>query len=170
VDADNDEWEGTDDALFVGAVSQAQATLRASVSADSVYFLVEVLDDFIEAADYVTIYLAPSNESDEITRRQSYRLRLSYDGLKGCDVYNYSWIENDLRANVRAAFRGTPDMTRDQHEGYVVEVGIPRSELTINSNGQLLINLSIKDGDTAEHGITDTKGKSTAKWIPLEGL
>src|SRR5690606_6298209 len=62
VDGDNSDWKNTDEALFVGEKSQAQATLRIAADNDSVYFLVEVLDHILSKDDYALIYIGSADK------------------------------------------------------------------------------------------------------------
>ncbi|WP_158639354.1 sugar-binding protein [Arachidicoccus ginsenosidivorans] len=170
VDGNNAEWENTDQALFVGALSQAQATLRSSFNSDSVYFLVEVLDDFIDEDDEATIYLSTNSNSEKLEPNEGYRLKVSYDGLKSCEVYNNSgWSNTNLHIDARAAYKGTISDMSDQDEGYFVELAIARSKLNIKPGAPVLVNFSIKDVGQKEDGVADPTNTTTKKWVPLSG-
>jgi hypothetical protein len=168
VNGDNSEWQDTDEALFVGEKSQAQATLRASVDNDSVYFLIEVLDEVISTADYATIFISPVT-SDDVLNNEAYQIKVSYDGMRASYTYNSGWINGDIGATVQATYRGTISQNQDKDHGYAVEIAIPRSKLNIKS-GQLLVNFSMTDSESGEDAIFNTTSTSTAKWIPLVGL
>src|SRR5690606_576855 len=167
VDGDNSEWKDTDEALFVGEKSQEQATLRAAADNDSVYFLVETLDHILSKDDYAMIYLSAADE--EALGGGSYRFKLAHDGLKQTSTYTNGWTNGNLDANAKSNFKGTLDANFDRDHGYMVELAIPRSKLTITS-GQLLVNFAIHDSDSSEDAITGTSGTSTTKWIPITGL
>ncbi|GAB3417633.1 DOMON domain-containing protein [Niabella aquatica] len=168
VDGDNSEWKDTDEAVFVGQKSQAQATLRVSVGADSVYFLVEVLDDFISSNDYATIFISP-NSSNEQLNEGAYKLNVAFSGLKQSFVYNGGWVNGSFGATAKAAYKGTVSNNSDKDLGYIVEIAIPRSKLNILS-GQLLVNFSITDSRNGEDAIVNTSSTSTAKWTPVNEL
>ncbi len=166
VDGDNSEWKSTDEALFVGDKSQAQSTLRSSVDKDSVYFLIEVLDDDFSKNDYATIFISPVTSND-VLGDGAYRIKMSYTGIIDASVYNTGWKSSSVNANAKGAYQGFSSSSKNQ--GYIVEVSIPRSNLNITS-GQVLVNFSITDDKTGEDAVTSTSSISTAKWIPLKGL
>lgn len=168
VNGDNSEWKDTDEALFAGEKSQAQATLRTSVDNNNVYFLVEVLDDVISEDDYATIFISPVTSND-VLNNGACRIKVSYDGMRASYAYNSGWTDGDIGATVKAAHRGTISQNQDKDHGYAVEIAIPRSKLSIKS-GQLLVNFSITDSESGEDAIFNTTSTSTAKWIPLVGL
>lgn len=80
VNGDNTEWANTDHALFVGSKGQAQGTLRCSADKDSVYFLIEVLDSYVQRNDNASIYISPVTEKNELTN-QACRIKVSSRGL-----------------------------------------------------------------------------------------
>jgi hypothetical protein len=168
VNGDNSEWKDTDEALFVGEKSQAQATLRSAADKDHVYFLIEVLDDVISKEDYATIFISPVTDNDVIGE-ESYRIKVSYDGMRASSIYKGSWTSSAVEAKVKAAYRGTIAQNNDKDHGYVVELAIPRSKLNIKSK-QLLVNFSITDSESTEDAIFNTTSTSTAKWISVLGL
>lgn len=168
VDGDNTEWAATDDALFVGEKSQAQATLRCSCDDRSVYFLVEVLDEAISRDDYVNILLTPANEQNRLTSAAR-RIKVSHSGLKSTDVYAGGWRETEMGVSVRAAYDGTISDHSDTDHGYLVEVAVPRSQLDLSA-GELLVNLVLFDSQGGEDAICPTSSRSIASWIPIAGL
>lgn len=171
VDGDNTEWENTDEALFVGAKSQAQATLRCSADADNVYFLIETLDKDVTDGDNITLYLAPMGA--KLTANQSYSIEvsslLSSDIKATTSVYNGSqWAETtDLEAVVKTK----TDNKKNDKGGYRAEISISRSKLMIQS-GEMLVNLSLTNVDTDGNKTQDQIANTTnlAKWIPVNGL
>jgi hypothetical protein len=165
-DGDNVEWLNTDEALFVGSRSQAQATLRCSADDRNVYFLIESLDKYLSADDYIDIYLSPAGDQGSLTA-ESCRIRLSHEGLKRTDTYAGSWVGSELGVVSGIAFddRNTNDNVR----GYVAELAIPRSKLNMTS-GELLINFALYKKTSGEDAIIPTSRTSTAEWIPINGL
>lgn len=168
IDGDNAEWAATDDALFVGEKSQAQATLRCSCDDKNVYFLVEVLDEAISRDDYVNILLSPANEGDRLTSAAR-RIKVSHSGLKSTDVYAEGWRETDMGVTVQAAYDGTISDSSDTDNGYLVEVAVPRSQLDLAS-GEILVNLVLFDSQGGEDAICPTSSRSIAGWVPIAGL
>lgn len=166
VDGANTEWTTTDDALFVGAKSQAQATLRCSADNNNVYFLVEVLDRVIDDEDYATLYLSPAS-SGSLTKDQSCRIKLSYNGLVSSDLFDSgtNWKSSDMGITVKTKY-----LKRDTDKaGYVAEISIPRSKLDIQS-GKILTNFALYDKVGGEDNIVSTSSASTTKWMLINGL
>ncbi|WP_222867679.1 sugar-binding protein [Sphingobacterium phlebotomi] len=167
IDGDNTDWENTDEALFVGEKSQAQGTLRVAADNDSVYFLVEVLDHILTDEDHAMIYIAAADK--DALDEGAYRLKVAHNGLKETSTYTNGWTSGSLGANAKSNFRGTLDNNFDRDHGYMVELAIPRSELTIKSE-QILVNFAIQDNESGEDAVTRTNGTSTAKWISVMDL
>lgn len=168
VDGNSSEWANTDEALFVGEKSQAQATLRAAANNDSVYFLLEVLDEKIATEDFATLLISPVTSNDQLTNGAR-RFIVSHDGLRSTNGYNGGWVAGNPQANIRATYQGTISQDTDTDQGYVVEIAIPRSKLNIQS-GQVLVNFSITDNVSGEDAIFNTTSTNTAKWIQVSGL
>ncbi len=164
IDGDNREWTASDDALFVGQKSQAQATLRCSSDDSNLYFLVEVFDNDISKDDYVSIYLTTDNNTQ--VNADARRIRLSHSGLKSTDNYGGGWREMDMDLNVGSSYDGTLSNNGDTDNGYLVEVSIPKSELNLSS-GELLVNFSLFDLQGGEDAISNTANTSTLNWIPI---
>ncbi len=165
VDGDNVEWKNTDDALFVGQKSQAQATLRAAADNDNIYFLVEVLDKQISKDDYVSIFLSPGSGNGQVGA-DSRRIRISHSGLKSTDVYGGGWRETAMNVSVSSSYDGTLSDNSDEDNGYLVEIAIPKSQLDLSS-GELLVNFSLFDTQGGEDAISNTGDRNTAAWIPI---
>ena len=166
VDADNAEWMKTDDALFVGEKSQAQATLRCSYDDDNVYFLVEVMDEQITEEDYVNVLLSPSNESNGLTSESRY-ISVSRNGLKGSGIYNNgNWEDSDFGITAQAACDGTVSDNLDTDNGYLVEIAVPKSSLALGS-GEILVNLVLVDSQAGEDAISPMLVHDTSMWIPI---
>ncbi|NGM60863.1 hypothetical protein G5B30_02915 [Sphingobacterium sp. SGG-5] len=164
VDGDNTEWKNTDEALFVGQKSQAQATLRCAADNDNVYFLVEVWDKQISKDDYVSIFLSPSGGNGQVGA-DSRRIRVSHSGLKSTDVYGGGWRETAMNVSVSSSYDGSLSDNSDEDNGYLVEVAIPKSQL--NLSGDLLVNLALFDMQGGEDAISNTADRNTATWIPV---
>lgn len=168
VDGNSTEWGNTDEALFVGDRSQAQATLRAAANNDSVYFLLEVNDENIATEDFATLLISPVTSNDQLTNGAR-RFMVSHNGLRSTNGYNGGWVAGNPQSNIRATYQGTISQNNDTDQGYVVELAIPRSKLNIQS-GKVLVNFSITDSVSGEDAIFNTTSTSTAKWIEVSGL
>lgn len=169
IDGDNSEWKATDEALFVGAKSQAQVTLRCSADNENLYFLVEVLDEDISKDDYVNILLSP-NTTDGKINSEARRIRVSHAGLHSFSQYaGGGWREITGNVHGKATYDGTISDNSDSDNGYLVEVSIPRSEIKI-INGELLVNLLLIDIQSGEDAISSSSSKELTSWIPITGL
>jgi len=166
VDGSNSEWDNTDHALFVGEKSQAQGTLRCAFDNDNVYFLLEILDNYITKEDYATIYLSQVTDNDKLTNGTC-RIKVSHESIVDSEVYNgTNWISSDFGVFVKTKFENS----RNDKGGYIAEVAVPRSQLNISESGAILVNFALFDGDGGEDAIANTSSTSTAKWIPIIGL
>lgn len=166
VDGDNSEWEDTDQALFVGEKSQAQATLRCSSDDENIYFLIEVLDNNLSKDDYASIYLSPT--SNDVLTDKSCRIKVSYEGIKGVYTYKTDWLETDLTVSAIAKYEGNLSNIYDQDYGYITEISVPRSKLNIES-GEIRVNFPLFDKEGGLDAINNSF-TNTAKWILITGL
>jgi len=164
VNGDNAEWANTDEALFVGQKSQAQATLRCSADDQNVYFLIEVLDKDISKDDYVSIFLTPAGGNGQVGAN-SRRIRVSPNGLKSTDNYGGGWRALDMDVSVSSSYDGTLSDNSDVDNGYLVEIAVPKSQLTLS--GDLLVNFALFDMQGGEDAIANTADRNTANWIPI---
>lgn len=166
VDGSNAEWQKTDDALFVGSKSQAQATLRCSADAENLYLLVEVLDENISTSDYATVTLAGAGVSS--VSNGSVRVQVSAAGIKSQAVYKSSWFQESFGAEAVPAIDGTADKTTDTDNGWLCEVKIPKSALPASVEGKLALNFAFFDMAGGE----DTVAAQTqpGQWPELTGL
>ena len=166
IDGNNKEWANTDHALFVGSQSQAQGTLRCSYDDDNIYFLLEVLDRNLLASDYASLYISPV--SNNKLSKGACCIQITMNGLKNCEIYDVSWKEAQLDAQVKTYVCDETNERRIDNYGYIAEVAIPRSKLTITS-GQILVNFSVTKRNSVD-AICDVTSTSTARWIPVTGL
>lgn len=166
VDGNNKEWANTDHALFVGGKSQAQGTLRCSYDDDNIYFLLEVLDRNLLASDYTSLYISPVGNNK--LSKGACCIQVTMNGLKNCEIYDSAWKEAQLDAWVKTYVCDETNERRIDNYGYIAEVAIPRSKLTITS-GQILVNFSVTKRNSVD-AICDVTSTSTARWIPVTGL
>lgn len=164
LDGKNSEWRESDDALFVGSKSQAQATLRASADESYYYFLVEVLDESLSDNDFG--YLLLSQESDNTKLgAKSRRIRFGYKGIKNTDQYAGGWKSLDFGARASAAYQGTTGDNKDNDKGFIIEIAVPRSAIAAD-NGKILVNFGYFDAaSNVEDSLADAS--TTAGWIPV---
>ena len=166
IDGNNKEWANTDHALFVGSQSQAQGTLRCSHDDDNIYFLLEVLDRNLLASDYASLYISPVGNNK--LSKGACCIQVTMNGLKNCEIYDASWKEAQLDTQVKTYVCDETNERRIDNYGYIAEVAIPRSKLTITS-GQILVNFSVTKRNSVD-AICDVASTSTARWIPVAGL
>ena len=143
VDGRNADWSNEDEALFVGAKSAKQATLRFSVADDCLCVLAEVSNDEISSQDNVSITFASSEDGAD-------GLRIASDcrGSYVTERMNGGWEEVVLPSlsgkgfAIRGAYNGTIDDESDLDEGWLLEFRIPLSELP-SSGKPLLVDFSL---------------------------
>ena len=166
IDGDNSEWKNTDDALFVGAKSQAQATLRCSSDSDNIYFLVEVHDQVLNASDKVSIFLSSAKDSQKGSN--SVKLEVGPTGLNSSYIFDKSWKSKDMEISVVSAIDGTGDSNKDTDNGYLCEIGIPKKSLNGLSDGKLIVNISLFDATAGAETMVDENLLS--KWPIITNL
>ena len=164
VDGNNQEWANTDHALFVGEKSQVQGTLRCSCDDKNVYFLVEVLDRSLLRGDYATVYISPGDSKSLADGAK--RIQVSMDGLKSTETYAGKWNNAAMGVEVKTYVCNDTNEDRIDNYGYIAEISVPRSSLTISS-GQVLVNFSITD-NKEEEAVSDVS--SISRWISVAGL
>lgn len=171
-DGDNKEWQPTDDALFIGDRTQAQATLRASCDDKNVYFLVEVLDSkpVLSSSNYMSIYIAPATPDDQLTA-EAFQINVYTKGLLNVKTYrNGAWTETDGKNGIMAdATLCTRDELDDTEKGYIVEIAVPRAEMPI-TDGEVLLNFSMTQNYGEQDALQKGSLPHTQKWVPLTGL
>ena len=169
MDADNKEWQNTDDALFLGSESPIEATLRCSQDSENIYFLVEVQDDNLSDSDNVTIMLSPELENGRLASKAR-RIKVGCNGLKNTDQYSGGWRSMEFGVTAKAAYDGTIGNNSDKDNGYLVEIKVPRKAVEI-TDGRLLLNFALFDSTGAfEDAVSGTAATDTKKWIAIKNL
>ena len=165
-DGDNKEWRGTDEAVFLGANSQAQATLRCSQDAENLYFLVEVRDEDLKTADYVQVFLAPYGKAslDADCRRFGSKVAAA---ATQCYWNGSKWTSGSYGITSARAKGGTLDDNTDTDTGYYAEICVPRSAITI-TDGKVLLNLLLHDSGHDDELLASDSDLSY--WIEVSGL
>lgn len=158
-DGVNTEWAATDEALFVGSKSQAQATLRCSSDPDNVCFLVEVMDESLSSSDYVYLDLSAPGSSLGGSAR---RIKLSKDGLGSVSRWDgSSWVaagSTGISASSAIA----------DGQGWLAEVCVPRSAIEISSSGELAVNMTLFESSVST---TDAlRDANLVNWIKIKNL
>jgi hypothetical protein len=167
VDGDNSEWEAiTDEALFVGSDSQAQASYRFAQDDKNVYVLVERLDKALLTGDSISLFVDDGTEKgfSNITVALDGKVTLrKYDGEK-----NSTADASVINAKVNAIYGETDE---DDDVGYIAEMAIPKT-LFGNNDGFYRVMLMIQNKDAANEkplsdfaGNSDSSDKGTWCWL-----
>ena len=165
VDGRNKDWSPDDEALFVGSLQDAQATLRCSSDGKNLYFLIEVTDEQMSAGDFVELLLAPVGTS----YMHSNCISVTGSCLKVMPACTYSedaWKETpSIQSSGFAAFDGTLDDNSDLDNGWLCEISIPVSSVPL-FEGKVLVNLCLTKQET---GKTDSISPATdaSSWLIL---
>lgn len=163
LDGKGREWKNTDEALFLGELSDAWATIRASQDKDNIYFLVEVADEDITASDYVSLMLADA----EAANSDTLVINVSADGLLIADRFGVSVPE------VRYAMtsEGKLDDGSDKDKGWIVEIAVPREILNVNDS-EIAFNAALHDGAVGcEDFLSEPlEDGSVDNWKRIKGL
>jgi hypothetical protein len=167
-DGKNDEWSNTDEALFIGETSQAQATLRCSADGENLHFLIEVLDYNLSASDFGFLMLSPADGSGKLGG-SSRRVRFGLSGIKNTDYYAGGWKTYQFGATAAVAYEGSVDKKDDEDKGFIIEITVPRSSINI-TDGKVLVNFGYYDAiSNSEDSLSkDTSG--TGSWMVIKGL
>lgn len=166
VDGNNTDWSKSDDALFVGSKSQAQATLRCSSDSENIYFLVEVHDKVLNASDKVTIFLSSAQDSKKGSN--SVKLEVGPTGLNSSSVFDKSWKIEDMEISAISAVDGTGNNNKDTDNGYLCEIGIPKKSLKGLADGKLIVNISLFDAAVGAETMVDED--TLSKWPIIMNL
>lgn len=167
-DGDNEDWSTEDEALFTGAACQAQATLRCAADKDSLYFLVECLDENVSKDDYFQLYIAPSGQTS--LDANAARVKVGPEGLRSQCKWSGQWVNEDKKVKVHTSYDATLSDKSDKDNGWLAEISIPRSSLKISSDGKVKVNLSLFDLEGGESAIVSTNETNPDKWMSIQGL
>lgn len=145
-DASSSEWTNTDEALYLGASSQASAVIRCADDASNVYFLVEVKDNSLMSSDHVSLDLV----TGKTISFNASGLLAAADGV-----------------TCKTAYDGELDSQKTS-KGYVAEIKVAKSALSISS-GKMLFNARLYESST---GTTDSISPSSSadEMIYIKGL
>ena len=168
-DASSKEWAATDDALYIGSLSQANATIRVSADTENIYFLVEHKDEQLASSDHMAIFLSPETQNG-VLNGNSRRIRFNATGIKSVDMYSGGWKPLSNTVTGAVVYDGTIGNKADKDNGYVAEIVLPRKDIEI-TGGKLLINAILFDSTAAkEDGIVNSASTKTTEWPYIYGL
>ena len=166
VDGDNGEWSNADEALFLGANGQAQATLRVSSDSANLYFLVEVRDNDLKDADYAQVFLAPYGSTALDGRCRRFGSKVDAVATQ-CRWDGSAWTAGDFGITSARAHKGTLDNDSDTDTGWYAEIRVPRSAVDI-VDGKVLLNILLHDSGQDDERISASLNPS--QWIEVSGL
>lgn len=156
IDADNSEWQASDEAVCLSATETNEATLRISADENYVYLLAEVTDDNLAKSDKITLTLSAPISGD-ILPKGAKRFVLTPEGLISATSYaSGKWNEYESVAVACSAYDGSLDSDADSDKGWFTEVRIPKEELLIK-DGKISLNAELYD--TAPHKSDNLKRK-----------
>ena len=166
-DGDNRDWALTDEALFAGSRSQAQMSVRCSASSDMLYLMFDVLDDNISVNDYVT-FLAAAPDASSLSG-SAIRITASVGGLRSVEHYSGSAWETlaDASVTVGTAIDGTVNTAKDEDNGYLIEIAVPKSLLPV-SDGEIKADFALFDMSAGEDSVRPVDSPSL--WPKIKGL
>jgi hypothetical protein len=146
LDGNGSEWKDNTDALFVGSLSQAQASVRFTSDGDNVYVLIERLDDHLSSSgDEVDIFFAPAGSSDY------YKLVVNGKGIASIKKFkDKKAADFTSGAKASAVCVGTVGNDDDTDRGYCVEVMLPSSEFGISLADGMCVTANIKNTDAKQ--------------------
>ena len=167
-DGNNSEWSNTDEALFIGETSQAQATLRCCADGQNLYFLIEVLDYNLSASDFGFLMLSPADGAGKLSG-ESRRVRFGLSGIKNTDYYAGGWKEYNFGAKATVAYEGSVDKKDDEDNGFIFELTIPKSSVKI-IDGKVLVNFGYYDATSNSEDSLSKDTSGTSSWMTIKGL
>ena len=135
VDADNSEWERTDDALYYCKDASSDATMRISSDAENLYILLEVSNIKMSSSDYMTVFLGPKSSSGTFGNA-SLKIKVGPRGLIGTSP--------STMVSAACDYEGTLTDNSDIDKGWLAEISVPLSALNV-SGGQITVSASFDD-------------------------
>ena len=171
-DGDNSDWKNTDDALYLGSVSNTEATLRCAQDSKNIYFLIEVSEGYLSADDYVTVMMSQADASGTVGTG-ALRIKAGPAGVISTEKYVGVWYTSGLGATVASAYDGTIGYSYDTDNGYIVEIAVPRTSFDV-TDGRMLVNFAMSSNDYAGQFVGEdsisANDKSTSGWIEVCGI
>ena len=171
-DADNSDWKNTDEALYLGSVSNTEASLRCAQDSRNIYFLIEVSEAHLSSDDYVTVMMSQTNASGAVSH-DARRIKVGPRGVISTEKYAGAWEYSEMGATVASAYDGTLDASGDTDNGYIVEIAVSRTSFNA-ADGLMLINFAMSSNDDAGRFIGEdaisVQTDSTTGWIEVTGI
>ena len=171
-DADNSDWKDTDDALYLGSISNTEGTFRCAQDSKNIYFLVEVSEEYMRSDDYVTVTMSQDDLSGNV-KSGARRIKAGPLGLVSAQKYSGgAWMDSEMGATVACAYDGTLDSS-GQDNGYLVEIAVSKTSFDADE-GRILVNFTMSSNDASGSRVGEdaisTSDKQTSGWIEVNGL
>lgn len=165
--ANTAEWDNNTDALFAGEKSQAQAAVRVAHDAENVYLLAEVSDRYLTETDKFVFYLHDGKEGVYTVTLSVSGVETEYRASTAGKSSAVDAAELGIRTNV--AFDGTIGDVYDTDNGYVYELSVPKSLLTLSDDTLAfrfrLVSRDSSSGKTIqEEPYSSGNLKDTSEW------
>ena len=144
VDGNAADWEENNEAVFIGSVSQAQSSVRCARDSENLYFLIERLDDYLNAgADTLSMYFASKGDNGY------YRVTVGCNGVTQFEYFDGAKYTKLDAKNISfgSEINATPGYDADIDTGYCAEIGVALSEIDIESEMYLYISLANTDNN-----------------------
>jgi len=138
--------------LFVGSLSQAQASVRFAADGDDVYVLIERLDEYLsDGGDEVELFFAASGSSDY------YKMVIDGKEIKSIKRFKNKKAEDfECTAQISVVCVGTVGDDSDTDTGYSAEIKLSASELGISLTDGMKVTANIKNKDKTKQFATDS--------------
>ncbi len=165
MNANTDEWDASTDAIFLGAESQAQVSVRLAYDEEYVYLLAERLDREITEQDALTVYFYGKNGTQYTVNMANDRYTVSSRSKTDKKEVEIDSKEIGIKAN--AAIDGTKNDYLDTDNGIVYEIAVPRALVDID--GEVfyrvkMTNLDAKKIIIKEDTNPNALSNSTKNW------
>ncbi len=137
----SNDWYDTDDALFLGSESQAQASFRVKHDENNLYFLVDRYDKYLAMEDDTVLFLALEGED-----KDHIRLAIDPSGKVTATAYaNGKSIDITKHVSFSLSLLGSFDDS-DEDEGYLAEISLSKAVFKADGGFRFCAVLINKDG------------------------
>lgn len=167
VDGDNSDWDGVDQALFIGSNSPVQGLFRFSHDRDHVYVCVDLLDESVSASDYVVLELDRLSSSE---RPSENALRVRLNSRNARTVSRFSdgaWTESADLSLESACRQSDEQATAPEDRGCIWELSIPKAVLGLSDGDRLLFHATLSDAQYGMDTFSNTSDVAADTWLPV---
>ena len=167
VDGDNSDWDGVDQALFIGSNSPVQGLFRFSHDRDHVYVCVDLLDESVSASDYVVLELDRLSSSE---RPSENALRVRLNSRNARTVSRFSdgaWTESADLSLESACRQSDEQATAPEDRGCIWELSVPKAVLGLSDGDRLLFHATLSDAQYGMDTFSNTSDVAADTWLPV---